>query len=54
LTITKDNNTLITGDTSGYLKVWDITNVDLDNQKTEGKFIEKYFIIAHKATINSI
>ena len=52
--VTKDNNTLVTGDTSGQLKMWDISEVDLDNQATEGKFLERYFIIAHKAMINSI
>ena len=29
--ITKDNNTLISGDTSGQLKMWDISNVNLDD-----------------------
>jgi len=52
--VTEDNNTLVTGDTSGQLKMWDISEVDLDNQATEGKFLERYFIIAHKAMINSI
>jgi hypothetical protein len=36
------------------LKYWDISGVDFDDQKTECKFIEKYFIIAHRATINTI
>jgi hypothetical protein len=44
----------VTGDTSGQLKMWDISDVDLDEQSTDVKFIEKYFIIAHRATINSI
>lgn len=44
----------MTGDTSGQLKMWDISDVDLDEQSTDVKFIEKYFIIAHRATINSI
>ena len=52
--ISKDNNTLITADTSGQLKCWDITDVDLDDQKTENHFIEKYFIIAHRSVINTI
>ena len=52
--VTKDNNTLVTGDTSGQLKMWDISMVDLDDQTTEAKFIERYFIIAHKSTINTI
>ena len=52
--VTKDNDILLTADTSGQLKMWDISDVDLDEQTTETKFIEKYFIIAHRATINSI
>ena len=51
---TKDNNCLVTVDTSGQLKVWDITDVNLLDQKTENKFIEKFFIIAHRAVINNI
>ena len=51
---TKENNTLITADTSGQLKCWDISGVDLDDQSTEVKFIELYFIIAHRSVINSI
>jgi hypothetical protein len=34
--------------------MWDITKVDFDKQETEIHFVEKYFIIAHDATINSI
>ena len=34
--------------------MWDITNVDLDNESTKNHFIEKYFIIAHRSTINTI
>lgn len=45
---------MVTGDTSGQMKIWDITNVDFDDQKTECQFIEKVFIIAHKALINTI
>lgn len=36
------------------MKMWDISQVDFDDQTTDKKFIEKYFIIAHRATINSI
>ena len=52
--VTKDNDIVVTGDTSGQLKMWDISDVDLDEQTTDSKFIEKYFIIAHRAHINSI
>lgn len=52
--MTEDNNTLVTGDTSGQLKIWDITKVDLDDQSTDIYFIEKVFIIAHRALINTI
>ena len=52
--VTKDNEIIVTGDTSGQLKCWDVSGVDFDDQTTENKFIEKYFIIAHRAVINSI
>lgn len=45
---------LVTGDTSGNMKAWDISGVDFDDQKTSNKFNELYFIIAHRSTINSI
>lgn len=52
--VTDDNNTLVTGDTSGQMKIWDIENVNFDDQSTEVHFIEKVFIIAHRALINTI
>lgn len=52
--VTNDNNTIVTADTSGQMKIWDITDVKLDDQSTECYFIEKVFIIAHKAMINTI
>jgi WD40 repeat protein len=51
---TKDNDLLITADTSGQMKLWDISEVDLDNPDTKNFFLERYFIIAHRATINTI
>ena len=36
------------------MKMWDITDVDLNDQKTEKMFLERYFIIAHRATINTV
>lgn len=50
----KDNNVLVTGDTSGQLKVWDISKVSFNDQSTDKFFIEKFFIIAHRAVINTI
>jgi WD40 repeat protein len=32
--VTKDNNYLLTGDTSGQMKMWDISEVDLDDPST--------------------
>ena len=32
--VTKDNDIILTGDTSGGLKMWDIKEVDLDEQST--------------------
>lgn len=52
--VTSENDILLTGDTSGQLKMWDISEVDLNDQTTENKFIEKYFIIAHRGNINTI
>ena len=49
-----DNDTMVTCDTSGQLKMWDITDVKLDDQSTSKFFIEKYFIIAHRAMINTV
>jgi len=54
IAVTKCNNFLVTGDTSGQMKMWDITDVDFRNIKTKNKFIEIYFIIAHKAVINQV
>jgi len=36
------------------MKMWDISEVDLNDMSTSSKFIERYFIIAHKAMINTI
>jgi WD40 repeat protein len=51
---TKDNNTLVTADTSGQLKVWDVSKVLFNDQSTDKYFLEKFFIIAHRAVINTI
>ena len=49
-----DNDIMVTCDTSGQMKLWDISEVDLDDQSTKNFFIEKYFIIAHRAMINTV
>jgi hypothetical protein len=36
------------------MKIWNIKDVDFDDQSTANKFILKVFIIAHKALINTI
>lgn len=51
---TKDNNILVTGDTSGQMKVWDISKVKFNDQSTDKFFLEKFFIIAHRSVINTI
>jgi hypothetical protein len=33
--VTKDNDIIVTGDTSGQLKCWDVSGVDFDDQTTE-------------------
>lgn len=50
--VTEDNDIIVTGDTSGQMKMWDISKVDFDDQSTEKHFIEKYFIVAHRGLIN--
>ena len=54
IAVTVDNNTLLTADTGGQMKMWDISDVKLNDQSTENMFLERYFIIAHKAMINTI
>ena len=49
-----DNNFLLTGDTSGNLKMWDISEVDFRDKSLEKPFKVVWFIVAHKAIINSI
>ena len=51
---TKDNNILVTGDTSGQMKVWDVSKVLFNDQSTDKFFRENFFIIAHKSVINTI
>lgn len=52
--VTLDNNFIITGDTQGQIKLWDVSQVDFEDQSTDKFFIEKYFIAAHRSMINQI
>ena len=45
---------MVSGDTAGQMKMWDISGVDFDIPETKRHFNEKYFIIAHKSVINTI
>lgn len=36
------------------MKVWDISKVRFNDQSTDKFFLEKFFIIAHRAVINTI
>ena len=51
---TKDNNIIVTGDTSGQLKVWDVSKVRFNDQSTDKFFTNQFFIIAHRSVINTI
>jgi len=51
---TLDNDYIITGDTSGCLKLWNIMNFRFrEDHSTENIKVE-WFIIAHKSVVNSI
>ena len=54
IAVSEDCDAIITGDTSGQMKMWDVSKVDFEDQRTEKFFIEKYFILAHKKCINDI
>lgn len=51
---TEDNNFIITGDTSGRMKLFDITMYGFDLDKDQERFICVWFIQAHKKIINTI
>ena len=52
--VTEDCQNIITGDTSGQMKRWDVSRVNFNDQSTDKHFIEKYFICAHRKCINEI
>lgn len=54
MAVTEDNEYVITGDTQGQIKLWDISKVDLEDQSTDKYFLEIYFIAAHRSMINQI
>ena len=51
---TKNNNYLVTGDTSGCLKLWNFENFKFREDHTTDNIKVEWFIIAHKSIINSI
>lgn len=44
ITSTQDNNHIITGDTSGNMKMWDFTNFTFRVDHTSENIVEKWFI----------
>ncbi len=54
---TKDNNSIITGNTIGQMKLWDFSKIHFNNKDDPPSFDKvsiKWFIIAHKSMINGI
>lgn len=55
LQVTADNNYLISGDTAGRIKLWDIREVDFRSHEDPMlKMRDLWFIQAHRDTINTI
>lgn len=54
IAFSEEEDILVTADTSGCMKMWDISKVNLSDQSTDNFFLEKYFVIAHRATINTV
>jgi hypothetical protein len=56
VTVNLDCTRLVTADTAGRLKLWDISNVDWrkDGDNMISKMHEIWFIQAHKSTVNSV
>ena len=52
---TKDGKFLVTGDTAGQLKCWDLSKTDLKkDENPRANMRDQWFIMAHKRIINSI
>jgi len=52
---TKDNDRLVTADTSGRIKLFDLSKVDFQSHEDPNENIKNvWFIQAHKSTINSV
>lgn len=51
---TNDNNYIVTGDTSGCLKLWNFNDFKFREDHTAEHIKTEWFIIAHKSVINSI
>lgn len=52
--VSEANDVIVTGDTSGQMKMWDVSKVNFDDQSTEKVFVEKYFVVAHRGLINQL
>ena len=51
--ISSDENYMISGDTAGNLKLWNLTKFDTKNP-LDADFVAIWFISAHKACVNSV
>jgi len=52
---TRDGKYLVTGDTAGQIKCWDLTKCDLKNDESpRANMRDQWFIMAHRRIINSI
>lgn len=56
ITVNSDCSRMVTADTTGRLKLWDITNVDWhkDGDNMAKNMREIWFIQAHKSTVNTL
>jgi WD40 repeat protein len=51
---TEDNDYLVTGDTAGCMKMWDLTNFKFRVDYTSDKIVDRWFIQAHRRVINCL